>query len=495
MIVGVRRLTATTRAVRSSSRRDAEGVPVGVVHPRGARPGEDLGDRAVAVLRGGHRLDDVAVVGGVVVAEERDELAALREAGEEGALVLGRRRDELPAVALRHGAVRREEAALLIERQRVRELLGVGDVGRGPRRDEQRARGQLDHLARAAAQEADGLELSELVGHGLVGLQRLDEGDALFERLDHFLVVQPIGRSLFHRASVRDRNAAPFPAEAREVRGLARRGGALALLADGQAVGEQPVEGVALLVIERGPHGGLGLVRAQLLVAVERLLGLDRVVGEQLRGRVDGRQAAADDDRGQLRLEVGEGLFLERARQLQGHQEVGGLAHAADDVVLDRDDRRAPGAGGDRDVVEAGLEGLLGRDGAAEAHAAEDREAAPAGERQVDERQEVLVPAHRDAVLGNAAEPGQGPLVEGPRELGVVADRADPGAVRARPVLRAAARSSARPRPRRRSPRSGGSGPACSRPGRGRRRGPCGRCTARDAGGAGCSGFQRVSRP
>ena len=87
-------------------------------------------------------------------------------------------------------------------------------------------------------------------------------------------------------------------------------------------------------------------------------------------------------------------------------------------------------------MVEAGVEGLLGVDRAAEAHAAEDREAAAARERQVDERQEVLVPAHRDAVLGDAAESGQRPLVEGPRELGPVADRADPAAVGARPVGR-----------------------------------------------------------
>ena len=98
---------------------------------------------------------------------------------------------------------------------------------------------------------------------------------------------------------------------------------------------------------------------------------------------------------------------LRRARELQRHQEVGRLAHAADQVVLDVDDRRLARARRDRDVVEAHRERLVGVDGAAEAHAAVDAEARPPRQVQVQRGQEVLVPAHGDAVLGDAAEAGQ----------------------------------------------------------------------------------------
>ncbi len=139
---------------------------------------------------------------------------------------------------------------------------------------------------------------------------------------------------------------------------------------------------------------------------------------------------------GQLRLQVGEGLLLERAGQLERHQEVRRLPDPPDDVVLHGDDRGAAGAGRDRDVVEAQVERLLGRDGPAEAHAPEDFEAAPAGERQVDEGQEVLVPADRDSVLRDAPESGERPLVETARDRRVVPDRLDPEAVLAGPLRR-----------------------------------------------------------
>ena len=89
------------------------------------------------------------------------------------------------------------------------------------------------------------------------------------------------------------------------------------------------------------------------LVCVERLLDLQRVVRHQLGRGVDGGQAAADDDRRQPHLQVRQRVALERAGELQRHQEVARLADAADQVVLHVDDRRPAGAGGDRDVIEA----------------------------------------------------------------------------------------------------------------------------------------------
>ncbi len=126
--------------------------------------------------------------------------------------------------------------------------------------------------------------------------------------------------------------------------------------------------------------------------------------------------------------------FLKAPGQLQGHQEVGGLADAADDVVLDGDDRGPPRARGHGDVVETEVEGLLGGQGAAKPHAALDREPTAPGERQVDQGEEVLVPADRDAVLRDAAESGQRTAVERTGERAVVADGADPRAVGPGPV-------------------------------------------------------------
>ena len=81
------------------------------------------------------------------------------------------------------------------------------------------------------------------------------------------------------------------------------------------------------------------------------------------------------------------------------------------------------GAGGDRDVIEAELPRVLDRQRAAEADAAVDPQLVAPRQRQVQQRQEVLVPAHGDAVLGHAAEAFEHALVERPVDLAPVADR------------------------------------------------------------------------
>jgi hypothetical protein len=57
-------------------------------------------------------------------------------------------------------------------------------------------------------------------------------------------------------------------------------------------------------------------------VAVENLLDLHGVVGEQLGRGVDGREPAADDDGRQPHLQVRHRVALGRAGELQGHQKV-----------------------------------------------------------------------------------------------------------------------------------------------------------------------------
>ncbi len=69
-------------------------------------------------------------------------------------------------------------------------------------------------------------------------------------------------------------------------------------------------------------------------------------------------------------------------------------------------------ARGERDVIEAQRERVLGVERAAEAHAAVQREAVAPLEQQPDHLEEVLVPAHRDAVLGDAAEARHHAIVE-----------------------------------------------------------------------------------
>ena len=66
---------------------------------------------------------------------------------------------------------------------------------------------------------------------------------------------------------------------------------------------------------------------------------------------------------------------------------------------------------------------VVERQRAAEAHAAEHREFVAALEQQPDELEEVLVPAHRDAVFGDAAEAGHHAVVERLVEFVDVADR------------------------------------------------------------------------
>ena len=63
-------------------------------------------------------------------------------------------------------------------------------------------------------------------------------------------------------------------------------------------------------------------------------------------------------------------------------------------------------------MVEAEGERIVDVERAAEAHAAHHRERVATFEQQTDDLQEVLVPAHRDAVFGDAAEPGHHAIVE-----------------------------------------------------------------------------------
>jgi hypothetical protein len=147
-------------------------------------------------------------------------------------------------------------------------------------------------------------------------------------------------------------------------------------------------------------------------VACEELLDLHRVVRQCLGGRIDRRQPAADDDDGQAYLHVRDRIGFRRAGELQRHQEIGRRAHAMRKSVRQVEHRGPPRTRGQGHVIETEREGAFGVDGAAEANATEERVARTPLEQQPDHLEEVLVPAHGDAVLGDAAEARHHAIVE-----------------------------------------------------------------------------------
>ena len=137
---------------------------------------------------------------------------------------------------------------------------------------------------------------------------------------------------------------------------------------------------------------------------MQHLLDLARVIRHDFRRRIDRRKAAADDAGRQPDLQVRERCILRRAGQLQRHEKVGCLADTADQVVPESDDRGLARAGRECNMIETELPGIVERETAAEADAAVGAKRALAQQREIDHLEEILVPAHRDPVFGNAAE-------------------------------------------------------------------------------------------
>src|SRR5262249_59972999 len=102
------------------------------------------------------------------------------------------------------------------------------------------------------------------------------------------------------------------------------------------------------------------------------------------------------------------------------------------------------GPGAERDMVEAEREGAVDGERAAETHTAEHREFAASFQQQADELEEILVPAHGDAVFGHPAEPGHDAGIE---RLAQPRDVADPTERRAGPPPLARPKTRPRARP------------------------------------------------
>ncbi len=188
------------------------------------------------------------------------------------------------------------------------------------------------------------------------------EADPLLERFRDLLVVLAIRGRGIDALAVEQGHAAPAIDQRLKIRLLAARGRAPALVANRAPVPEELVEDLPTPRRRRSPRSSrLVALRAQALVALEHLLHLLRVIRHQLRRRIDRGQSAADDAGGQAHLQVRERRRLRGARELQRHQEIRRLADAAQQIVLDADDRRLAGARRDRDVIEAELPRVLDR--------------------------------------------------------------------------------------------------------------------------------------
>src|SRR5262249_24293036 len=151
--------------------------------------------------------------------------------------------------------------------------------------------------------------------------------------------------------------------------------------------------------------------RDQALIAIERFLNLDYVVGHQLCRRINTRQAAPDDDRGQVDLEIRQAVLLVSARSLQTHQKVGRLPHATQNIVLHRNQRGLTSTCRNGDVIEPVVPSIVDRQGSSKSNTVEQAELLTAHQYQVVHVQEILVPAYCDAVFGNTTEPQNGSLI------------------------------------------------------------------------------------
>ena len=391
---------------------------------------EHPGDHRPALLGRAHRLDHVAEPARMHVAEVRDPALCGRPRHQHarlrglGALVLG-----LDRVAV---LVERAEIAP-VQGEVVRILAREHGVGLRAGGDEDAARGQhglaLGEPAAVGvavlARERDRSHGASCVDVDAPRIEAFCEADAFLERFLHLLMVQRVRGCVEQPLAVGEGHAAPAIEQLDDPRRPAVGARRLALGADRPAVCEELVGELALLFAPAGAHRRLAQARGERFVAQQELVDLHDVVGERLGGGVDRGEAAADHHDRQAQLHVRDRLGLGRAGQLQRHQEVARGAHAARQAVRDVERRRAPCADGERDMVEAQAPGVLDAERAAEAHAADQREPVAPLEEQTDQLEEVLVPAHRDAVLGHAAEAGQRAVVERLAQRGDVAYRAE----------------------------------------------------------------------
>ena len=305
-------------------------------------------------------------------------------------------------------------------------MLGVlaGQHRIGPRaRRHQHGAGRQSGGAAVGPLQADRRGMARLIHLDLRRRQPLGEADAFLEGLLDLLVIEGVARRIDHAPAIGDGDAAPFVHERRQPRRLACGRGPRPLGADGPGMGDEFLGDRALGRRPGRADRGLAALGRQGFEAAEEFLHLARVIGQRLGRRIDGGEPAADHHRRQAELQIGDGFGLGRARQLQGHEEIRGHAHARRQLMGHVEDGGLARAQAERHMVEAEGEGLLQGQRAAEAHAAEHGEARAPLDQQPDDLQEILVPANGDAVFGHPAEARHGAVVEILMQLADIADR------------------------------------------------------------------------
>ena len=378
---------------------------LGGVHRR-----QSAGHHGVAALGAAHGLYHVAEKAGMEVAEEAQKSA-----------IPGSVHQHLRQFGFCHGAFGGDLRAGVVHRLEVAAVEldapvfpGEYRVGLGAGGDQNRPRGQHG-FGSIGAFHPQCRGMSETVGVNGNGRKTLGEANGFFHRFRHFLVVQRVGRAIGQLAAVGDGRAAPGVQQLGNAEGAVFVVRRLAFGADGSCMGEEFIGGFGFFGGPCGSHRGLAPFAHQQAVARGELLHLPHVVGEAFGRRIDRRKPAADHHHRQADLQVGDGGHLGRAGQLQRHQEVGRLPHPARQPVGDVQHGGFAGAHAQRDVVEAHRPGVVhgNRRAAAEPHAAEMGEIfRPALQQQAHQLEVVLVPAHGDAVLRDAAEAGQHAIVE-----------------------------------------------------------------------------------
>ncbi len=236
-------------------------------------------------------------------------------------------------------------------------------------------------------------------------------------------MVEAISGRILQAFAIHDGHAAPGPHQAIEVRLASGGRGGGAFRANGATVLQPGLDDPPFFLVQLGPDRLFADFRNQAVVAVQRLFHLHHIVGLHLGRRVDGGQAAADHDRGKPELQVRQAIRLVSAGGLKTHEKIGSQAHAAQQVVFHGHQGRLAGAGADGHVVEPQVPGVVQRQGAAEADAVVQAELLAPHQQQVIDVQEVLVPAHGDAVFGDAAEAEDDAAIQRPGDVVDVLDR------------------------------------------------------------------------
>ena len=253
---------------------------------------------------------------------------------------------------------------------------------------------------------------------GLVHLDRrrrqaLGEADALLQRLLDLLVVERVARRVDQAAAIGDGDAAPAVEQSRS-RGASPAAAATARSArmarawamNSSATGAPPPSSAARTAAS--PRSA-----ASASIAPQELLDLQRVIGQRLGRRVDRGQAAADHHHRQAQLQIGDGVRSWRRRSAAAPS--GSPRPCA---------RPAPGRWAGRGWSACRRPAHSATWSKPRAKACSRVIVPPKRtppnmaklraplQQQADDLQEVLVPAHGDAVFGDAAEAGHDALVE-----------------------------------------------------------------------------------